>query len=73
MARLTIAAAHWPAGYQLDAKHPAIADVLAGIRRVRGAALRRAAPANIGIVRRNSPVLHRLNIAGGGLSRHGKS
>lgn len=46
-----IAVAHRLAGHQLDAKHPAIADVLAGIRRVRGVAPRRAAPATTDIVR----------------------
>lgn len=38
----SIAAAHRLAGHGLDTRHPAIADVLAGLRRERGSAQRRA-------------------------------
>lgn len=48
----SLAVAHRLAGHQLDTRHPAIRDVLAGIRRQRGTAPRRAAPATTAIVRR---------------------
>lgn len=47
-----VAVAHRLAGHGLDTRHPAIRDVLAGIRRARGVAPRRAAPATTDIVRR---------------------
>ena len=46
-----IASAHRLAGFQLDTRHPGIASVLAGIRRVHGTAQRRAAPATIDVIR----------------------
>jgi integrase len=48
----SIAVAHRLAGHQLDTRHPALRDVMAGIRRERGTAPRRAAPATTDIIRR---------------------
>jgi hypothetical protein len=45
-----IATAHRHAGHRLDTRHPAIFDLLRGIRRVHGAKQRRAAPATTGVV-----------------------
>ena len=47
-----ITVAHRVAGRHLDVRHPAVRDVLAGIRRERGTAQRRAAAATTDIVRR---------------------
>lgn len=47
-----ITVAHRLAGHHLDTRHPAIRDVLSGIRRVRGTAQRRAAPATTSVVQR---------------------
>ena len=46
-----VATAHRLAGYQLDARHPAIREVLKGIRRVHGSRQRAVAPATTGVVR----------------------
>jgi integrase len=48
----SIAVAHRLAGHQLDTRHPAVRDVLSGIRRTRGIAPRRAAPATTDVIRR---------------------
>jgi integrase len=48
----SIAVAHRLAGHQLDTRHPGVRDVLSGIRRERGIAPRRAAPATTDIIRR---------------------
>jgi integrase len=48
----SVAVAHRMAGHHLDARHPAVKDVLTGIRRERGTAQRRAAAATTDIVRR---------------------
>lgn len=45
-----IATAHRHAGHRLDTRHPAILDLLRGIRRVHGVRQRRAAPATTGVV-----------------------
>jgi site-specific recombinase XerD len=50
----SIAVAHRLAGFQLDTRHPAVRDVMAGIRRERGTAPRRAAPATTDIIRRTA-------------------
>ena len=47
-----VAVAHRFAGLHLDTRHPAVRDVLTGIRRARGTAVRRAAPATTDLVRR---------------------
>ncbi len=47
----TIATAHRAAGYQLDTRHPAIRDVLRGIRRQHGSAQRQAAAATTDLVK----------------------
>jgi integrase len=46
-----VATAHRLAGHQLDTRHPAIREVLKGIRRVHGSRQRQAAPATTGVVR----------------------
>jgi integrase len=48
----SIAVAHRLAGHQLDTRHPGVSDVLSGIRRMRGIAPRRAAPATTDVIRR---------------------
>ncbi|MBL6454524.1 site-specific integrase [Belnapia sp. T6] len=48
----SIAVAHRLAGHQLDTRHPTVRDVMAGIRRERGTAPFRAAPATTDIIRR---------------------
>lgn len=48
----SIAVAHRLAGHHLDTRHPAVRDVLGGIRRARGTAQRRAAPATTDLIRR---------------------
>lgn len=48
----SIAVAHRLAGHQLDTRHPGVRDVLSGIRRTRGTAARRAAPATTDVIRR---------------------
>ncbi len=48
----SIAVAHRLAGHHLDIRHPAVRDGLAGIRRERGTASRRAAPATTEIIQR---------------------
>jgi site-specific recombinase XerD len=45
-----ISIAHRLAGDRLDTRHPAIADVLRGIRRTHGTASRQVAPATTGVV-----------------------
>lgn len=47
-----VAIVHRLAGLHLDTRHPAIRDVLSGIRRMRGTAPRRAAPTTTALVRR---------------------
>lgn len=47
-----IAVAHRLAGHHLDTRHPAVRDVMTGIRRERGTAQRRAAPATTSVVQR---------------------
>lgn len=47
----TIATAHRAAGHQLDTRHPAIRDVLRGIRRQHGSAQRQAAAATTELVK----------------------
>jgi integrase len=46
-----IAIAHRLAGHQLDTRHPAIRDVLRGIRRAHGSARRQAAAATVDLVK----------------------
>ncbi len=48
----SISVAHRMAGQYLDARHPAVRDVMAGIRRERGTAQRHAAAATTDVVRR---------------------
>ena len=47
----SIAARHRQAGYSLDTRHPAITDVLRGLRRERGSAQRRAEALTVGHLR----------------------
>ena len=47
----SIAIGHRNAGYSLDTKHPAIRDVMGGIRRTHGVAQRQAAPMTVPVTR----------------------
>ncbi|TXN76612.1 site-specific integrase [Methylobacterium sp. WL18] len=47
-----ISVAHTLAGHHLDTRHPAIRDVLRGVRRARGTAQRQAAPITTPVLRR---------------------
>ena len=48
----SIAVAHRLAGHSCDTRHPAIHDVLAGLRRVVGTRQRQAAPLTVPVVRK---------------------